>query len=332
MRSLSSRFVDKATGALTSAVEVYNKPSFEYREETFSLLALNAWELLLKARIIKDNDNSATAIREYERRRKKDGEWSTKKYVRRNRSGNPVTISLGDCILRLDESATLRLPPEVKSNLYALIEIRDNAAHYIVASPILVVRTREVGAASVRNFLVLAKQWFSVDLSRSLSLFLPISFLAVPEDVRSIVPSSDEARLLDYLQALASAPTLPNSDFAVAVRVDLRLERSSLATASRVPTSSRPGVIEITVTEEDIRRDFPWTYTDLSHRLSDLYSDFKQGAKYHTIRKALESDKRFVNTRYLDTHNPSGTKKQFFSPNIVQEFDKHYTRKRTASG
>lgn len=49
-RPLSLRFAEKGTSAMTCAIETYNKPSYEYREETFSLLAINAWELLLKAR------------------------------------------------------------------------------------------------------------------------------------------------------------------------------------------------------------------------------------------------------------------------------------------
>ena len=33
----------------------YNKPNFQYREETFAILAVNAWELLLKAIILRQN-------------------------------------------------------------------------------------------------------------------------------------------------------------------------------------------------------------------------------------------------------------------------------------
>ena len=46
--SKCNALVKKAV-ATSSAIEVYNKPSFEYREETFSILMINAWELLLKA-------------------------------------------------------------------------------------------------------------------------------------------------------------------------------------------------------------------------------------------------------------------------------------------
>jgi hypothetical protein len=35
--------------ALLAAIEIYNKPRFEYRDECFVILLLNAWELALKA-------------------------------------------------------------------------------------------------------------------------------------------------------------------------------------------------------------------------------------------------------------------------------------------
>jgi len=54
----SRNLADKSVQAAISAIEVYNKPDFSYREESFSLLMLNAWELLLKAKWLFDhNDN-----------------------------------------------------------------------------------------------------------------------------------------------------------------------------------------------------------------------------------------------------------------------------------
>ncbi|WP_235417413.1 DUF3644 domain-containing protein, partial [Leyella stercorea] len=39
--------IDKSIGSMLSAIEIYNKPDFKYREETFAILAINSWELLL---------------------------------------------------------------------------------------------------------------------------------------------------------------------------------------------------------------------------------------------------------------------------------------------
>ncbi|WP_423967425.1 DUF3644 domain-containing protein [Candidatus Binatus sp.] len=52
----------KSEVAIISAIEIYNKPDFKYREETFALLALNAWELLLKVKVLAENANNARSI------------------------------------------------------------------------------------------------------------------------------------------------------------------------------------------------------------------------------------------------------------------------------
>src|ERR1700712_5779812 len=91
---ISSRMVDKSLAAMTSAVEVYNRASFAYREETFAILALNAWELLLKAKLVKEGGNHPRAIWIYEPRENKHGGLSKKLYIRTNRTGNPMTKAL----------------------------------------------------------------------------------------------------------------------------------------------------------------------------------------------------------------------------------------------
>jgi len=47
--------LEKSVQASLSAIEVYNKPDFKYREESFSILMVNTWELLFKAKVLKNN-------------------------------------------------------------------------------------------------------------------------------------------------------------------------------------------------------------------------------------------------------------------------------------
>jgi hypothetical protein len=61
--SRSARLLQTAEAALISAIEIYNKPTFAYREETFAILALNAWELLLKAELLNLLNNDLRASR-----------------------------------------------------------------------------------------------------------------------------------------------------------------------------------------------------------------------------------------------------------------------------
>ena len=60
--SRSARLLQNAEAALISAIEIYNKPTFAYREETFAILALNAWELLLKAKLLEIKGNKLSCL------------------------------------------------------------------------------------------------------------------------------------------------------------------------------------------------------------------------------------------------------------------------------
>ncbi len=57
----SERLVDKAKEAFVMAIEIYNKPSINYRLEGFSFFICNAWELMLKAHMI--NKFGASSIK-----------------------------------------------------------------------------------------------------------------------------------------------------------------------------------------------------------------------------------------------------------------------------
>lgn len=46
------RLLAKSCEAFVMAIELYNKPSLRYRVEGFAFFICNAWELMLKARII----------------------------------------------------------------------------------------------------------------------------------------------------------------------------------------------------------------------------------------------------------------------------------------
>jgi hypothetical protein len=46
--------VEKSIAACCAAIEIYNKPVVPHREETFAILVTAAWELLLKARLVKE--------------------------------------------------------------------------------------------------------------------------------------------------------------------------------------------------------------------------------------------------------------------------------------
>lgn len=322
-------FLDKADAAMLSAIEIYNKPDFAYREEAFAILALNAWELLLKGRALRDNGNSLRCLYVYERRRTKSNAWDKRRFIKRNRTGNAYTKGLTALVNEFDSDRNRDLPVAVKNNLLALSEIRDNAVHFINPGPLLTKKILEIGTASVKNYVELTARWFGRDLSRYKLYLMPIGFVDAPGTVTGLPVSVEQDKLMDCLaQLIAEGTTGDSGGFHVALNVDIAVQRSGgSAAAGEIRLTNDPSAPAMQVKEEDILRTFPWDYAELTKRLRKRYKDFLQNQKYHDICRGLKDDERYVRTRFLTPGSVKGLKKELYNPNIVREFDKHYTRR-----
>ena len=120
------------------------------------------------------------------------------------------------------------------------------------------------------------------------------------------------------------------SDYHVSPDVNISFKRTpaAAATAAIANNPDDPNAIHVNLIQEDIREQYPWDYANLTTRLENRYIDFKANPKYHGIRKRLATSPQFKRTGLLDLANPAGLKKDYCRPNIVKEFDKHYTLRR----
>ena len=65
----------KATQATVAAIQMYNNPTSVYRAETFAILSINGWELLLKAKWLKEHgDDVSKSARHRNRDRRGKGQ------------------------------------------------------------------------------------------------------------------------------------------------------------------------------------------------------------------------------------------------------------------
>jgi hypothetical protein len=158
---------------------------------------------------------------------------------------------------------------------------------------------------------------------------MPIGFVGGPSKGTAIPIGPDESNLLAYLQTqIQNTPRSSGDDLHVALEVNLSFKRTAVPGAAQVSISNAPNATPVTLSEEDVRKTYPWAYRDLCEKLKNRYVGFKANKKFHVIRKPLMGQTKYVKTRYLDPQNPKSTKKDFYNPNILQEFDKHYTRRR----
>lgn len=331
MKSKSRTLQEKSLQAMLAAVEIYNKPNFKYREESFSILAINSWEALLKARLLQQDNNKISSITEYQSRPTASGKKSAKLYVKRNRTGNPSTIGLFKAIDRLSEKYGDKIDQSVTLNLEILCEIRDNSVHLCDFSDDLASRIHEVAVASVLNYVTASRRWFGVELMEYCPYILPIGFSRLAgAAVAGSGRSSEENKISSYLELTLNrqAPHASGEHFAASIPLEIRFRRGKEDGLPSIRITNSPDATPVRIDESEFRERYPWNYSNLCAQLERRYSDFVQNKKYHALRKPLESNPSFCGIRHLDPGNPKSGSKKFYHPSIFSVFDQKYTLKR----
>lgn len=132
-----NRLLEKSKEAFLMAIEIYNKPTIQYRLEGFSFFICNAWELLLKAYIIKNKGEETIYYKEKQNR----------------------TISLNECVRMVFSNEK----DPIRQNLEIIMELRNTSTHFIISEmenlylPFL--------QANVLNYSQKFYDFFSVDIT-----------------------------------------------------------------------------------------------------------------------------------------------------------------------
>lgn len=318
MKSRMRELLERAVNALMAAIEIYNKPDFFYREEAFAILSVNAWELLLKAKWLKDHNNKVQCL--YIKESK--GKAKQPRY-KKTRSGAKMTWGIEYLAKKLVEKKELH--PAVLVNLQGLIEFRDTAVHYYHRSQEIEERVLELGLACLKNFLSAANEWFQVDLSHFKMYIMPLTINPIPQTT-AFHPSKNEETFIKYLESLRPDEEDPASPYLFSVNVEIRFVRSKDQKAVPIRTVNDPNAPAVQIKEEDILERYPWDYRELTARCKKRYKNFKINKEYHKIRQSLEKNKRFAHERRLNPEKPR-PKKTFYSPAILEELDKHFEKK-----
>ena len=328
MNSHLTELINNAIAATVSAVEIYNKPDFRYRAETFCILAINGWELLFKAKWLDENNNKIESLY-VKKSSSKNGSLNPKESnIKRTRSGNPFTHSLYYLGKKLIERK--HLEQNAWANIKALIELRDSSIHFYNSSRDFADSLQEIGAASLWNFVLLVEEWFDRDLSEFNFYLMPLSFVRPPTETKAILFNTEKNNFLNYLEQLKTQADESDDKYSVAINIEVKLTRSKARNAAdvRIADPTNTDAPEIRMTEEQVLEQYPWNYQKLTEKCRERYSDFKRNKTYHKIRKSIcaEKEGKLCKTRYLDPSNQEGSKKQFYKPEILQEFDKYYTK------
>jgi len=222
---LKGQLCDKSVEAYILALEIINQLSIRYRVETFAYLVCNAWELLLKAKLLDDSHNRRTI------------------YYPKKRGEARRTLSLRDCLKRV-------FPNEkdpVRRNVERVADLRDEAVHLIIDQ----VPKDVLGLfqACVLNYHRKLGEWFGISLSDRVSVgMMTIVYDLGPEHFDLESPVMRKRLSRDALAYLTQYQDQLRQDFedvgrdpAFAISVDYRLALTKKQDDADIVLGSGPG-------------------------------------------------------------------------------------------
>ena len=198
------RLLEKSQEAFLIAIELYNRPTIKYHVEGCSFFLCNAWELMLKASLIKrDGINSI--------------------YYADNASR---TLSLEDCLRKI---YTNKYDP-LRANMEKAIDLRNTSTHFVVEeyeqiyTPIL--------QACVENFDVQMKRLHGIEISDLIPenyLVLSVKRAVIDEDSwRARYTENDMIKMLETREGILTLEDeLNNRRFACTYVTELRTTKKS---------------------------------------------------------------------------------------------------------
>lgn len=195
MESLQDRLIEKSKEAFTMAIELYNKPTIKYRVEGFSMFICNAWELMLKAYMMKKWGDSCIYYEDHPDR----------------------TISFSDCIKKVftNDKDPLRL------NLEKIIELRNTSTHFITEEYEMVYVP--LFQACILNFNEKMMAFHSIDMTKVIPqnfLSLSVSMKALSEsEIVAKYPEEIAKKLLDMKNTVDEL-SFENNNAKFAIRIE----------------------------------------------------------------------------------------------------------------
>ncbi|MBQ6247276.1 MAG: DUF3644 domain-containing protein [Kiritimatiellae bacterium] len=324
MKARHQQLLDRSIAAMLAGIEIYNKPLFPYRVESFTMLAINAWELLFKAKWLVEHGNKVSSLYVYEKKRLKDGSLGKKENIKRTASGAPFTHSIEHLSKKLHELKLI--PLEVKTNLEFLQEFRNASVHFYLHSLESAQRLQELSMASVKNYTALVQDWFGSALSDFDFFLMPLALLNPPVEYQHD-KSVEEERFLAFLMKNGFSRGDPSGRFSVAINVDVKFTRTKDPNALAVRLSGEGEATKVSLSDDQLLQRYKLSYRELTNICKARYSDFIENKAYHDLRKQLAKDQRYGYVRLLDPKNPKSSKKEVYAEAILGELDKHYKRK-----
>jgi len=309
MERLENRLLDKSIEAFIMGLEIYNKPTIKYRVEGFSFFVINAWELMLKATLLKRGESIYYADKP------------------------DRTLSLDNVIRKIytDKNTRIRL------NLEKIIELRNISTHYITED--YEVKYVPLFQACVLNYVNELQRFHEVDITKYIAQnFLTISARYEPltnEELRLKYSPEIAERLIKQANEIDVLSAAYDSDkFAIQIRQNLYITKKKSEADFVVGIDSRSDT-KVTMVKDlkDPSDTHKYSYnnviTAVQERLKkkNLRLDYKPGFNQYILSMVIDFYDIKHDSKYAYEHvignQHSYTYSQQFIDFIISEIEKN---------
>lgn len=313
-KKISNRLLEKSLSAALLAIELYNKPNIEYREESFAILIINAYELLFKAKVVEDT-GKINSIYEYEKKKLIDNTSSKRDYIKKNRIGEPMTKGIISLMNSLKNQK--KISSNVIENILMLIEIRDNSIHFINSNnDLMKYKLYTVCVATIKNYYHLIEKWFSnFELSKYNFYITPINFSGIDENVETANLDIAQKNFINYLEMAASGAI--KDDFDVCIKTELRFTKVETDEALLLKYAQEGKKVNVELSDEIFKKMYPLTYSEMCAIFKKKYG-LKINNFFNRAKKVLEQNEICCKARYLNP-NKKGICKMFYNGNFINK-------------
>lgn len=313
-KKISNRLLEKSLSAALLAIELYNKPNIEYREESFAILIINAYELLFKAKVVEDT-GKINSIYEYEKKKLIDNTSSKRDYIKKNRIGEPMTKGIISLMNSLKNQK--KISSNVIENILMLIEIRDNSIHFINSNnDLMKYKLYTVCVATIKNYYHLIEKWFSnFELSKYNFYITPINFSGIDENVETANLDIAQKNFINYLEMAASGAI--KDDFDVCIKTELRFTKVETDEALLLKYAQEGKKVNVELSDEIFKKMYPLTYSEMCAKFKKKYG-LKINNFFNRAKKVLEQNEICCKARYLNP-NKKGICKMFYNGNFINK-------------
>ena len=331
MNAITESLIEHSKSAIIGCVELHNKPVFRFRYEVCTILAINGWELLLKA-YIAENHSDIKLIR-------KDG----------------TSKSFEECVsfVSSQRGSDFRA---VEENLNKLYEFRCHIIHFYKDQiDTILYSLLHKSIIFYNNFL---QTHFNVDLAEETNLMLlplgfkpfatPVDFLSKQSDlkdsssavqmfIKSIITSTEnlikegieESILTGYNVAVINENRIKNADIIAGITKDESASKLSVTNIlGSFKVTNDESAKKINIQEETLFKTiYTIPYYGVIKQARNMFANFKQGARFNRIMKEIKQNPSIHRKRFLDVVNKTGIGKSYYSTEVFLELGKHFKRK-----